>query len=64
MKVSFIYRNSRKLFPAEADQKSFMNLIKGVKAQPRPRGGRRLSRPALGAVGLGPRSVGARAGDP
>jgi hypothetical protein len=34
VKVSFIYRNSGKLFPAEADQKSFMNLIKGVKAQP------------------------------
>ena len=34
VKVSFIYRNSRKLFPAEADQKSFMTLIKGVKAQP------------------------------
>lgn len=33
-KVHFIYRNSRKLFPAEADQRSFMNLIKGVKAQP------------------------------
>jgi hypothetical protein len=36
-KVRFIYRNSRKLFPAEADQKSFTNLIKGVKAQPAPR---------------------------
>ena len=36
VKVSFIYRNSRKLFPAEADQKSFMNLIKGVKAQLSP----------------------------
>jgi len=36
VKVSFIYRNSRKLFSAEADQKSFMNLIKGVKAQPSP----------------------------
>ena len=33
-KVRFIYRNSRKLFPAEADKKSFMNLIKGVKTQP------------------------------
>jgi len=33
-KVRFIYRNRRRLFPAEADQKSFMNLIKGVKAQP------------------------------
>jgi hypothetical protein len=35
-KVRFIYRNSRKLFPAEADQRSFMNLIKGPKAQPSP----------------------------
>ena len=33
-KVRFIYRNRRRLFTAEADQKSFMNLIKGVKAQP------------------------------
>src|SRR5712691_5352069 len=32
-KVRFIYRNSRRLFPAEADQRSFMNLIKGPKAQ-------------------------------
>ena len=29
-----------------------------------PRGRRRLSRPALGAVGLGPRPVGTRASDP
>jgi len=35
-KVRFIYRNSRKLFPAEADQRSFMTLIKGLKAQPSP----------------------------
>src|SRR5260370_10168898 len=35
-KVHFIYRNSRKLFPAEADQRSFTNLIKGPKAQPSP----------------------------
>ena len=33
-KVHFIYRNSRRLFPAEADQRSFKNLIKGVNAQP------------------------------
>jgi hypothetical protein len=33
-KVRFIYRNSGRLFSAEADQKSFTNLIKGVKAQP------------------------------
>jgi Transcriptional regulator, AbiEi antitoxin, Type IV TA system/Transcriptional regulator, AbiEi antitoxin N-terminal domain len=32
--VRFIYRNSGRLFPAEADQRSFTNLIKGVKAQP------------------------------
>jgi hypothetical protein len=33
-KVRFIYRNSGRLFSAEADQWSFMNLIMGVKAQP------------------------------
>ena len=33
-KVHFIYRNSRRLFPAEADQSSFKNLIKRVNAQP------------------------------
>jgi len=33
-KVRFIYRNSGRLFSAEADQRSFTNLIKGVKAQP------------------------------
>ena len=33
-KVRFIYRNSGRLFSAEADQRSFTNLIKVVKAQP------------------------------
>jgi hypothetical protein len=33
-KVRFIYRNSGRLLSAEADQWSFTNLIKGVKAQP------------------------------
>ncbi|MGA8643510.1 type IV toxin-antitoxin system AbiEi family antitoxin domain-containing protein [Candidatus Binatus sp.] len=33
-KVRFIYRYSGRLFSAEADQRSFTNLIKGVKAQP------------------------------
>lgn len=32
--VRFIYRNSGRLFSAEADQRSFTNLINGVKAQP------------------------------
>ena len=33
-KDHFIFRNSGRLFSAEADQRSFKNLIKGVKAQP------------------------------
>ncbi|MGH7812405.1 MAG: type IV toxin-antitoxin system AbiEi family antitoxin domain-containing protein [Candidatus Binataceae bacterium] len=33
-KVRFIYRNSRKLFPAEADKKSFTSLLKDHKAAP------------------------------
>lgn len=34
--VRFTYRNSRRLFPSEADQRSFMTLIKGLKIKPSP----------------------------
>jgi hypothetical protein len=33
-KVRFIYRNSRKLFPAEVDKRLFRNLLKDLNAQP------------------------------
>src|SRR5271170_8428974 len=33
-RVRFIYRNSRNLFPAEADKRSFRNLLKDPNAQP------------------------------
>jgi hypothetical protein len=63
-KVRFIYRNRRRLFTAEADQKSFMNLIMGVKAQPSRGADAGFLVLPWGGVGMGPRSIGTRAGDP